>query len=560
MKILVVDDDSTNRMVLKGLLEKDSHTVFMAENGQEAVEKFHEHDPGMVLMDIMMPVMDGYEATRVIKQECGDRFVPIMFLTAMSGEEALVNCIENGGDDFLKKPYNRTILSAKIAALERIQSLYSTVSEQRRELAAFHEHTTREHEVAEKIFANVISQGDPDLPMMRALRKPAEAFNGDMVLAARNSSGGVNLMVGDFTGHGLAAAIAAMPVADVFYKMSAKGFPIEDIIPEVNSKIRNLLPTGRFLAAILIHVETQCRSIQVWNGGMPDVIVADKDGKLIHRLPSTRVPLGVLDPVEMNPKPEVVDIQPSNRLYAFSDGIIETVDEAGEMFGQHRLEQLIGEYAGKTGLTNSLTATLEEYRKGGVQIDDITLLEFDCEPNLLIRLNENKNSVSRKPATHWSMNLKLQHDVLKSMDPLHVLIQALSEIQGFHGQREHLFSIFSELYNNALDHGLLNLDSSMKYSADGFTAYYVERDTRLRALDAGHIDIQLHHQPTEQGGRLTIEFEDSGEGFDYSKHNWELSDNMTHSGRGLSIIKQLCSKISFSGNGNTVQIVFDWKF
>jgi len=114
MKILIVDDDATNRMVLGAYLKNDGFQIVSANDGKTAVDLFQSESPDLILMDIMMPVMDGYESTIQIKSLSGDRFIPIIFLTAMTDEKALTRCVEVGGDDFLTKPYNRTILKSKI--------------------------------------------------------------------------------------------------------------------------------------------------------------------------------------------------------------------------------------------------------------------------------------------------------------------------------------------------------------------------------------------------------------------------------------------------------------
>src|SRR4030095_7990758 len=148
--VLIADDDRINRMVLHAMLQKDGHTVYVAENGQEAVTLFEQHQPDLVLMDVMMPSMDGYEATRRIKALTGERFVPVIFLTAMTDEQALVQCVECGGDDFPTKPYKHAVLKAKIAALERVRQLYTTLQSQKNALARHHRRLQREYEVAEK--------------------------------------------------------------------------------------------------------------------------------------------------------------------------------------------------------------------------------------------------------------------------------------------------------------------------------------------------------------------------------------------------------------------------
>ena len=112
MKTLVVDDEVFSRMKLKKIMENLGDCV-TAENGKEGIEVFEKENPDIIIMDIMMPVMDGYEATKIIKEKTRGSFVPVICLTALDDEEGLVKCIEAGADDFLSKPINRTILHAK---------------------------------------------------------------------------------------------------------------------------------------------------------------------------------------------------------------------------------------------------------------------------------------------------------------------------------------------------------------------------------------------------------------------------------------------------------------
>ncbi|MBF0418548.1 MAG: response regulator, partial [Magnetococcales bacterium] len=131
MKILIVDDDRINSTILNRLLARDGHSVVIASDGVAGVEVFHREQPDLVLMDIRMPRMNGYEAAREIKRLAANRFVPIIFLTAVTDEDSLVQCIDAGGDDFLTKPFNRTILQAKIDAMERIRQLHGELSRQK---------------------------------------------------------------------------------------------------------------------------------------------------------------------------------------------------------------------------------------------------------------------------------------------------------------------------------------------------------------------------------------------------------------------------------------------
>jgi PAS domain S-box-containing protein len=132
LRILVVDDTATNRQILAVFLKKLGHTVDLAEDGAQAVARFSPRTHDLVIMDVMMPVMDGYEATRRIKTLCEDRWVPVIFLSALDKDENLVTGLEAGGDDYLPKPVNFVVLEAKLRSLSRALILRRELEDARR--------------------------------------------------------------------------------------------------------------------------------------------------------------------------------------------------------------------------------------------------------------------------------------------------------------------------------------------------------------------------------------------------------------------------------------------
>ena len=135
LNILIVDDQAANRTLLSFLLEEDGHQIIEAASGQEGVDCFSRDVPDLVLLDVMMPGMDGYETATLIKAQSPEH-VPIIFLTALSDDVSLSKCIESGGDDFLTKPVNETLLTAKIKAHERIRELNSELTKKTRNSSA----------------------------------------------------------------------------------------------------------------------------------------------------------------------------------------------------------------------------------------------------------------------------------------------------------------------------------------------------------------------------------------------------------------------------------------
>ncbi|MBI5330983.1 MAG: response regulator [Betaproteobacteria bacterium] len=125
MKILLVEDSRAVAVVMAARLGSFGYEVVLAENGQIALDKFQESAPDLVLMDIEMPVMDGFEAANRIRQieAATSAWTPIIFLTASNTHENLITAIEAGGDDFLAKNWPESILQAKMKAMTRINTL-----------------------------------------------------------------------------------------------------------------------------------------------------------------------------------------------------------------------------------------------------------------------------------------------------------------------------------------------------------------------------------------------------------------------------------------------------
>jgi len=136
MKILVVDDSPTIRAALKALLERMGHTVVEANDGKQALQMYRQDRPGLVLIDVVMPIMDGYESARHMRETKADEWVPIIFLSSKEADQDLDRAIEAGGDDYLVKPVSFVVLNAKIRALQRLESMRTKQLEMSRDLAS----------------------------------------------------------------------------------------------------------------------------------------------------------------------------------------------------------------------------------------------------------------------------------------------------------------------------------------------------------------------------------------------------------------------------------------
>lgn len=571
LNVLIADDNPTDRMILGRLVTQLGHRVISAENGLEAVDHFISQRPDLVLLDALMPVMDGFEAARQIKQASGEDLVPIIFLTSLTETGALVQCLEAGGDDFLTKPYNPVILQAKIQAFNRMQDMHQTLQQQRDLISLQHQRLLQEQQLAKIIFDRVAHAGSLGADNLRYLQSAYAMFNGDILVAAYKPSGGMHILLGDFTGHGLSAAIGAMPLAEVFYSMTARGFNLRDILVELNSKLRRILPVGIFCCAVLIEVNPDKGLVEIWNGGLPDVLVLGSAGEILHRVTSTHLPLAVAKAERFDPTPVVLPLMAGERLLCWTDGVIESRNHLGEQYGEQRVMALVESFAGQPdAVFDGLLQALEAFH--GSPEDDVSLLEVVMQPLSVPPAMLFQPDARQLDAQDWHLAYTFRAASIREHNPLPFLLKVLMEVPGLREHGGSLFTILSELYSNALEHGLLQLDSSLKLNYQGFTHYYQARKERLATLQDGWIKVALDHRPDTAGGLLTIEVEDSGPGFAGVQDRPAVAEPESQAlaseyggsaegyfGRGLGLVRALTDEMTFNASGNQVRVVFAWQ-
>ncbi len=561
LKILVADDNQTDRMILASIVKKQGHEVVTAEDGVEAVEKFTEFAPDIILMDALMPRMTGQEAARKIKELAGDEVVPIIFLTSLQDAESLADCLDSGGDDFLSKPYNRIILKAKIAAFSRMRRMHGTVQHQRDEIRERNDHMLLEQQVAKAVYDNVAHSGCLELNNIKYLLSPLAVFNGDVLLAARKPSGDMHVLLGDFTGHGLPAAIGAMPLAEIFYGMTSKGFNLQEILREVNLKLKTILPVGYFCCTCMVCLNFRSSEMEVWMGGLPDFFLyraADQD---VERVKSNHLPLGVLNTHAFDSSTYTYAMEPGDRFYMWSDGILEARNHNNDLFGDTRLEEVFSTNQNADTIFEDILAAVNDFIGEADRDDDTTLLELKMvDPEELGSAEIARAAGSITGPAEWQVDITLKDDQLRDYNPLPLLMHVVSEVPSLRDQSGQLYTLVAELFSNAFEHGVLGLNSSLKASPEGFAEYYSERAKRSENVK-GYIRIECRHEPDQSGGGdLLIRLEDSGPGFDHQKmmSKLDMKGKDVYSGRGIPLIASLCDKLAYEGRGNVVKAEYHW--
>ncbi len=564
LRLLIADDSRTDRLILQTMLRRQGHTVLATNDGQQALEAYQQWQPDMVLLDVMMPRLDGMETARCIKALAGETLMPIIFLTSLSDSGALAQCLDAGGDDFLPKPYNFTIIEAKIRALDRMRRMHETLMQQRDHIRERNESLIREQETARRVFDNIAHTGCLDAANIRYHASPMSVFNGDILFACPRPAGGKHILLGDFTGHGLPAAIGALPVAEIFYGMTSKGFSGADILRELNQKLVRIMPTGMFCCAAFVEVDFRHKHFRIWNGGLPDGYLLRTDGSR-EALASTHLPLGILSPERFAASMTEYQTGTGDQLLLLTDGVLEASNEEGDWFREERLDQVLDRFQPGCSPVDLVLDGLRSFAGEGLNRDDVTIFSLCMTEQDLVADRSHSlrthQSVLSGPG-YWSSSYQLEDATLGQFNPLPLLLHVCMGVSGLRQHSGEIYTILSELYTNALEHGVLGLPSSWKHSPEGFARYYAEREKRLAQVTGQFIRFDLKHRMRDGGGSLSICCKDSGDGFDSagfgSMEPGCPSLRPVYAGRGIMLIRQLSRSLTYNERGNQAEVVYHW--
>jgi sigma-B regulation protein RsbU (phosphoserine phosphatase) len=391
--ILAVDDTAANLQVLAGMLKERGYKVRPVPNGKLALLAARRDPPDLILLDINMPEMNGYEVCERLKADPKLKEIPVIYISALTEQLDKVRAFATGGVDYLTKPFQMEELHARVETHLKLRRLQIVLEETNARLAKANARMSGDLKAAATIQETFRPREVPRVPGadFAWIYRPSDKLGGDGLNVIPLGDGMVGLFILDVSGHGVASALMSVTLSRLLSPPSEPSSILvrardvggrSDITPpaEVADRLNRLFPfdsapdkCATMVYGVLNTATGEFRYACAGHSGLVHL----PSGAAPVILKSQEFAIGLADDAY---KERSVLLGAGDRLYLCSDGVPETMDRAGEPFGDARLLEAIGRGRSES-LQEDVAALLGEIARwhGFVKFqDDITILAVEA--------------------------------------------------------------------------------------------------------------------------------------------------------------------------------------
>ena len=373
-RILIVDDESVNLQVLINHLGIEGFDVLIATSGHEALNIIEERGaPDLILLDVMMPQMSGFEVCQIIRKKYSLHELPIVMVTARKRTEDIISGIEAGANDYIVKPFDRQELLARV---NNLLMLKRAVREQQ-ELSILE----KEMETARTIQMSILPENLPALTGLdiQVGYRPMRAVGGDFYDFFIIDDKRVGVFIADVSGHGTPAAIISSMLKVVFTLSAHTAEDPSLLLESLNTSLCGY-SHGHFISALYAIVDIEKMLLTVANSGHWPLLICRSGQNSLTEVGKPGRVIGIFE--ELCVETQSVPMQAGDRLVFFTDGILEHRDRSGRFYGEDGLHDLIRscQKLDANGLIDTLFKSLNAWsgsEQGDVLEDDATVIVVD---------------------------------------------------------------------------------------------------------------------------------------------------------------------------------------
>ncbi len=386
-KILVVDDEPQNVRLLQIRLQADGYTVLTATNGQEALERVKIEAPDLILLDVMMPGMNGFEVCRRIRAEESTQFIPVVMVTALSDKEDRITAIEAGADDFISKPFDSHEVLARVSSLVRIKRYHDALEQANRDLKIHNDRLDRELQMASEIQDSLMPQGITDLLGFRIVSHytPAVVVGGDFFDLWEVERGRLGVFISDVMGHGVSAAFITVFIKTIVEEMSVQTDDPGHLLQELNARFNKMISSQQYMfaTAFCAVLDLANQTLHYSNAGHPFPFLVQRQHNVCKPIENRLVGKGLGLLPDSTYQTYRYPFTPSDGLFLYTDGACELQNSRGEEFTPQGIQNVITQQIAQPApvLVEAVLNTTNQFSGGRPKNDDITIVAIDgCEP------------------------------------------------------------------------------------------------------------------------------------------------------------------------------------
>jgi sigma-B regulation protein RsbU (phosphoserine phosphatase) len=389
-RILIIDDSLDFRALLARLLKASGFEMMEAESGEEGLQKIGEFQPDLILLDIMMPGIDGYEVCERINADPCSRDIPIIFLSGRTDAADKIRGLAIGGADYITKPFDRGEVIARIENQLKIRRLTDELIATNAELTEKQKKLDEDLQAAAGIQQNLLPRNPPEVDNLDIAWKfmPSEQIGGDIFNVLRLDEDHLGFYMIDVSGHGVPPALVTFSISQTLQPhmgctiRKRPGFtPDHQVVSpgEVLKSLDEEYPWERFerfLTIIYLIVNIRNGHMIYSNAAHPPPILLHADGALeLLEEGGTIIGLDGILPFEEGEK----ILSPGDKIILYTDGVFEFVDSRGEIFGEKRFHELVkGLYRLPIGaVLDEIVLAIERFVQGAKLQDDVSLLGIE---------------------------------------------------------------------------------------------------------------------------------------------------------------------------------------
>jgi sigma-B regulation protein RsbU (phosphoserine phosphatase) len=330
--ILIVDDTPANLRLLSQMLAEQGYRVRPVPDGPLALAAAQAEAPDLILLDIRMPAMDGYEVCKRLKVDVQTRDIPIIFISALDATQDKVRAFQTGGVDYVTKPFQAAEVLARVKTHLALRELQVQLQDANETMA-------RELALAGEIQASFLPSALPSIPGWRltAMLQPARQASGDFYDLIPLPGGRLGVVMADVTDKGAGAALY-MALSCTLLRSYAVEDPVQPdwVLSAVNRRILKDTSAKQFVTVFYGILDPATGMLVYANAGhCPPLHFHARDGEDVGRLVGTGIPLGILE--DSTWVKETAQLDPDDILVLYTDGITEAHHEMPLLFGEERL-------------------------------------------------------------------------------------------------------------------------------------------------------------------------------------------------------------------------------